>query len=83
MKYFVLQTTVTVLAMRYSRKGSETGKDLYIGTTMVLVSEIMKFVLCLLMLLIQNFGSVSRTATIFQNEIVKKPFETLKLSIPR
>ena len=72
---------MTVLTMRYSRKSSD-GKDLYIGSTMILTSEVIKFFLCFLVLLLQKSGSIPQAANTFCNEVLKKPAETVKLSIP-
>jgi UDP-sugar transporter A1/2/3 len=72
---------MTVLTMRYSRKASD-GKDLYIGSTMILTSEVIKFFLCFLVLLLQKSGSIPQAANTFCNEVLKKPAETVKLSIP-
>ncbi|KAK4026255.1 hypothetical protein OUZ56_015265 [Daphnia magna] len=77
-----LQTTLTVLAMRYSRKQTEGGKDLYIATTLVLVSELIKFMFCLILLLIQKSGSIEQLLKALGSEVIFKPSETVKLAIP-
>lgn len=77
-----LQTTATVLVMRYSRKVNEVGKDLYIGTTMTLMAELMKFILCLLVLALLESCSIAKSLLIFYFEVLKKPNETIKLLIP-
>lgn len=87
LKYFslfilTLQTTVTVLAMRYSRKQNDSGKELYIATTLVLVAELIKFSFCLMLLLAQKAGSLSATWKTLLSEVLLKPWETAKLAIP-
>jgi len=77
-----LQTTVSVLAMRYSRKKIKGGKELYIGTTLVLVAEILKLFFCLVLLLVQKSGSLKQTFKVISNEVFFKPRETVKLVIP-
>ena len=49
----VLQTTVTVLLLRYSRKISEND-DLYDGSVAVLLVEILKYTLCYTLFVLQN-----------------------------
>lgn len=77
-----LQTTLSVLAIRYTRKQTEDGEELYIGTTLVLVAEIIKFIFCLGLLLIQKSGSLKQTYKVLTNEVFLKPNETFKLAIP-
>lgn len=55
---------------------------MYIATTLVLVSELIKFGFCLLLLLLQKSGSVIQTCNTIVNEVVFKPWETAKLAIP-
>ena len=81
-KYLSFQTTVTVLAMRYSRKQTEGGKELYIATTLILVSELIKFAFCLILLLIQKSGSFGQLFKTVTAEVIFKPWETAKLAIP-
>ena len=82
LRSFHIQTTATVLVMRYSRKVNEVGKDLYIGTTMTLMAELMKFILCLLVLALLESCSIAKSLLIFYFEVLKKPNETIKLLIP-
>ena len=72
---------MTVLAMRYSRKKTD-GKELYIATTLVLVSELIKFALCMVLLLIQKGGSPVLVYKAVMSEVLLKPWETAKLAIP-
>lgn len=73
---------MTVLIMRYSRKRNEGAKDLYIATTLVLVSELIKFGFCILLLVLQKSGSIIQTFKTLMSEVVFKPWETAKLAIP-
>jgi len=75
-----LQTTMTVLVMRYSRTESE-GKELYINTTVVLLSEVVKLAFCLILLFGQHW-SLIQTAKVINSEVIRKPYETTKLAIP-
>ncbi len=68
--------------MRYSRKQTEGGKDLYIATTLILVAELIKFVFCLILLLIQKSGSFGQLFKTVASEVIFKPWETAKLAIP-
>merc|ERR1712071_397214 len=77
-----LQTTVSVLAIRYTRKQTEGGEEPYIGTTLVLTAEIIKFLLCLVLLFVQKSGSFQQTFKVLSNEVFFKPNETFKLAIP-
>ena len=58
--------------MRYSRKQTEGGKDLYIATTLVLVAELIKFSFCLMLLLAQKAGSVAQTWKTLMSEVVNQ-----------
>ena len=62
----VLQTTATVLLLRYSRTREGTP---YLASTAVFVSEILKFIVCIGSLLIQNGKQVIK--------IVKSSLKTL------
>ena len=68
--------------MRYSRKQTEGGKELYIATTLILVSELIKFAFCLILLLIQKSGSFGQLFKTVTAEVIFKPWETAKLAIP-
>ena len=56
--------------MRYSRKQNDSGKELYIATTLVLVAELIKFSFCLMLLLAQKAGSLSATWKTLLSEVV-------------
>lgn len=68
--------------MRYSRTQITGSKDKYIITTCILVSELVKMMSCLVILLIQKSGSFKQWSNTLYSEIVLKPVETAKLIIP-
>jgi len=73
-----LQTSVHVLSVRYTRLSSPQ----YLPSTVIFLTEILKYVLCILLLLHQSKFSVRAALHLFWMEVVKKPEETMKLSIP-
>jgi len=77
----VLQTTVTVLLLRYSRT-RETDSPPYLASTAVLSSECCKFLVCIITLWAYADYSFSRASNYFINEIINKPKETAKLIVP-
>lgn len=65
--------------MRYSR--IQTG-DMYISTTAVVLSELLKLVVCIIVLfLLEKKGVVEFAANLFQSVILNWK-DTLKLSVP-
>jgi len=76
----VLQTSLTVLILRYCR--SHSNGEPFIPTTVVFLTEVMKYLLCLLLLLYQNSGSITSLVTVFMTEVVRRPSDTLLLAIP-
>ncbi|GAB1599196.1 UDP-galactose translocator-like isoform X1 [Argonauta hians] len=83
MKYFslislTLQNALLALVMRYVR--TRTG-DLFMSTTAVIMSEFMKFVTCLIVILIQE-GSISNWLRHLKENIIKQPIDCMKVSIP-
>jgi len=77
----VMNVTV-ITALRYSRSGNGTGKDMYIGTSMVLTTEILKLSMCLAGLLLQCSWSMHKAVAVINDEVVKKPEDTFKMMIP-
>ena len=76
----VLQNTALVILMRYSR--TQSGKQLYSTTTAVFNMEILKFCCCLFIILCEKRGSLYKLVREIQQEIVFKPKELLKVSVP-
>ena len=75
----VLQTTATVLLLRYSR--TRPGQP-YLASTAVMMNECCKFCVCVFSLYAQRGFSVRRSWRAFKEEILGRPSETVKLVIP-
>ncbi len=75
----VLQTTATVLLLRYSR--TRPGRP-YLPSTAVMMNECCKFCVCIISLYAQKGFSVRRAIRAFREEIIGRPKETFKLVIP-
>ncbi|XP_074506820.1 solute carrier family 35 member A3b isoform X1 [Sebastes fasciatus] len=73
----VLQTTSLVLTMRYSRTLKEDGPR-YLASSAVVSAEVLKILVCTLLVFMENNFSVQ----LLKEEIVNKPVETMKLAIP-
>ncbi|XP_074599546.1 UDP-N-acetylglucosamine transporter-like [Brevipalpus obovatus] len=65
------------LLMRMSR----TQKDLYITSTAVVVSEVMKLLTCIFMVFVEQ-GSVLKTWQTMNELIIQKPIDTFKVAVP-
>jgi hypothetical protein len=61
----VVQTSLMVLLLRYSRTTSVP----YLGSTVVFFTEVVKLLLCLVLLLWQRHCSPALAATVFLNEV--------------
>eukprot|EP00058_Branchiostoma_floridae_P017006 XP_002602494.1 hypothetical protein BRAFLDRAFT_281957 [Branchiostoma floridae] len=77
----ILQTTSLVLTMRYSRT-AETRGPRYLSSTAVVVAEVMKIAACIVLVFFEQGMSMSRLGSTLRQELVGKPFETLKLAVP-
>ncbi|OQV15100.1 UDP-N-acetylglucosamine transporter [Hypsibius exemplaris] len=75
----VLQTTSIILFLRVSR--TSVGMK-YLSSTAVTMTEVLKVVICLAVMLAQNGGSVRAVTHTIDTEILQKRGETLKLLIP-
>ncbi|XP_031710701.1 solute carrier family 35 member A3b isoform X2 [Anarrhichthys ocellatus] len=73
----VLQTTSLVLTMRYSRTLKEDSPR-YLASSAVVSAELLKILVCTLLVFKENNFSVR----LLKEEIVNKPVETMKLAIP-
>ncbi|XP_051510820.1 CMP-sialic acid transporter-like [Myxocyprinus asiaticus] len=73
-----LVTATYTVALRYTRTVTS---DLYFSTTAVCITEIIKLLLSLVMLL-RETGDLGRCKTALVNHIFKSPKELLKLSVP-
>ncbi|XP_060783943.1 solute carrier family 35 member A3b isoform X2 [Neoarius graeffei] len=77
----VLQTTSLVLTMRYSRTLQSDGPR-YLASSAVVFSEILKIITCTLLVFRINNFSVQGLNRVLQEEIIHKPFDTMKLMVP-
>jgi len=75
----VLQTSATVLLLRYSRSNRVPG-ELYLATTVVFLTEVAKYLLGLLLLGLQ--AGPGGLLTTYMREVVGKPWDTATLAIP-
>ena len=76
----VLQTSLTVLFLRYSRT-KDNGQP-FIPTTVVFMTECLKYLLCLLLLLATSNWSLLDSLVVFREEVIFRPKETFLLAIP-
>lgn len=76
----VVQNTALVLTMRYSR--TVTSGPLYLASTAVVLTELVKFIICVSMIFRNNEFDPARTITVLKTEIIDKKTETLRLSVP-
>uniref|UniRef100_A0A914VQC9 UDP-N-acetylglucosamine transporter n=1 Tax=Plectus sambesii TaxID=2011161 RepID=A0A914VQC9_9BILA len=77
----IVQTTALVLVLRYSRTQKTEGPK-YISSTAVLVSEIVKFFSCIIVLLAQHKWSFAAFTAEMDAENLQKPMDTLKVAVP-
>lgn len=76
----VLQTSFLVLILRYSR--THSNGEPYTPTTVVFLTECLKYFLCLVIMLWQKNGSVLAMVHDFRHEIILRPKDTIMLAIP-
>ncbi|KAG0184061.1 hypothetical protein DFQ28_000213 [Apophysomyces sp. BC1034] len=77
----VVQNSMLVLMMRYSRIGTGSEQPLYIASTAVLMAELLKIVTCLGVMRHQQ-RSWAGLVELIHEEIIKKSGETLKMLVP-
>eukprot|EP00608_Synchroma_pusillum_P001752 CAMPEP_0198431138 /NCGR_PEP_ID=MMETSP1452-20131203/17608_1 /TAXON_ID=1181717 /ORGANISM="Synchroma pusillum, Strain CCMP3072" /LENGTH=340 /DNA_ID=CAMNT_0044151593 /DNA_START=10 /DNA_END=1029 /DNA_ORIENTATION=- len=75
----VVQNTTLVLLMRHSRT---VEGPLYAASTAVLLMELLKLAACLGVLLSDCHWSLAEMARVLQSEVLDKPREVAKLSVP-
>ncbi|BFZ10769.1 hypothetical protein BsWGS_13808 [Bradybaena similaris] len=73
-----LQSAVLILVMRYVR--TRDG-EMFMATTAVIVSEALKLLACLIIILFQE-GSIRRWLKLLYADIVLEPFDCVKVSVP-
>lgn len=75
----VAQMVGLVLLMRYSRTIHVPDQPMYLASTAVFVMEVMKLVICLLVIAVQSNGGLLRE---LQIHVVQSPLEIIKLTVP-
>lgn len=77
----IVQNTALVLVMRYSRTVTVDGLK-YLPTTAVVLTELLKLVVCVTMVFYDVQWNLSRGFSVLYVEIVQKKTETFKVSVP-
>ncbi|KAF9112827.1 hypothetical protein BGX27_002706 [Mortierella sp. AM989] len=77
----LLQNSVLVLMMRYSRVSVDPDQPMYLASTAVFIAEIIKLCTCC-MILVYKTRSISHTVYIIRKEILEQPHEILKMLVP-
>jgi hypothetical protein len=75
----VAQMVGLVLLMRYSRTSQPEDQPLYLASTAVFVMEVMKLVICCIVIAFQSGGKL---VSELNEHVVHAPFEILKLCVP-
>jgi len=75
----VLQTSLTVLTLRYARTHSSDRP--FLGSSLVLLTECVKYLLCLALLCWQS-GGVRAAARLWRQEVAARPRDTAALALP-
>ncbi|XP_002741925.3 UDP-galactose translocator-like [Saccoglossus kowalevskii] len=75
----VIQNASLILVMRYTRT---TKGDMYLATTAVVATEVIKLLTCLTVILVQSRFHLGTFFLFLYNSIIAEPIDTLKLSIP-
>ncbi|KAF9959881.1 hypothetical protein BGZ72_008533 [Mortierella alpina] len=77
----LLQNSVLVLMMRYSRVSVDPEKPMYLASTAVFIAEIIKLCTCF-SILVYKTQSIPQTIHIIRREILEQPQEILKMLVP-
>ncbi|KAL0135299.1 nucleotide-sugar transporter-domain-containing protein [Mucor lusitanicus] len=78
----VVQNSMLVLLMRYSRTSTQPDQPIYIASTAVFMAELIKIATCLYMLYVQQEKSYRRCIHMLYLEICHKPQEIVKMLVP-
>ena len=78
----ILQTSVNVLTLRYTRMTRMPGKPVYIASTAVLLAEVLKIVICFAVLLREEEYSVGVFHKRIKAEIKDNWRDGIKLLVP-
>lgn len=73
-----LQNAILGLSMRYAR--TREG-DMFLSSTAVLMSEVVKLVICLVIVYIEA-GGITKMVHLIDQQIIKQPIDTLKICVP-
>ncbi|CAG9858934.1 unnamed protein product [Phyllotreta striolata] len=73
-----LQNAILGLSMRYAR--TRDG-DMFLSSTAVLMSEVVKLVICIVIVYIEA-GGIVKMVNMIDQQIVKQPVDTLKICVP-
>lgn len=76
----VVQNAALVLMMRYSR--TLTTDKMYLPSTAVVLTELLKFIISISIIVYNSKFDVSKAAKLLHVEIIVKGSETLKVSVP-
>jgi len=76
----VIQTTLTVILLRYSLTTHDAQP--YLGSSLVLANECLKYFMTIVLLLFQQGLSVHKSVRVFMDEVVRKPRESVQLAVP-
>ena len=75
----VAQMVGLVLLMRYSRTSQPEDQPLYLASTAVFIMEVMKLVICCVVIAYQSSGNLLSE---LNTHVINAPMELLKLSVP-
>ncbi|CAF1321561.1 unnamed protein product [Adineta steineri] len=75
----VCQTTSLVLLLRCSRT---VNSEKYLPATAIVTAEVLKGIVCIFLVWLENDRSINRVIRIINEEIYNKPYDTMKLAIP-
>eukprot|EP00980_Cylindrotheca_fusiformis_P028433 scaffold22599_cov139-Cylindrotheca_fusiformis.AAC.24 len=75
----VAQMVGLVLLMRYSRTSHPDGQPMYLASTAVFIMEVMKLVICCVVIAIQTTGTLLDE---LNTHVIGAPMELVKLSVP-
>ena len=76
----MIQTTLTVILLRYSL--TLTNTQPYLGSSLVLANECLKYAMVIIILLFQQGLSLHKSLRVYYDEVIRKPKETLLLGVP-
>ena len=78
----VIQTSTIVLALRYSRKTASTSGQIYLSSTAVVVSEVMKILACIFFLLREANNDLDHLRKNIKEQIFQNWTDSVKLTVP-